>query len=107
MEKIIKAGYGYKVKTCVVSIYGVYTLNFWGCACPLWWISPSYDMEAIINHGEFGTVNRIVIAQEDTFENLENQLLKKAKEKFPKPFELSNGKDVRRVYSELYSKALF
>lgn len=102
MKKLIKAGYGCTIQTRVVSIHGIQKLSYWGYACPLWWISPSYDMESILRNGAFVTGLRVVMAQENTLENLENRLLEKAKDKFPNPFELSNGGDARKVYPEIY-----
>lgn len=86
MEKLLSSGYGYLVETRIVSVQGEYHLNFWGCACPLWWISPSWDMDAILKGGQFGAFeNKAVTAQTENLEGLESQLLDKAKRRFPSP----------------------
>lgn len=74
MKKLIDAGYGYLVKTCFVSIGGKNIINFWGCACPLRWISPSYNMETILGWGEFGKGTMPVMAQVKHFQIFKNYL---------------------------------
>lgn len=102
MKKLLKAGYGYTMHTSVVSMMGDHILTFWGCACPLWWISPTYDMEAIFRNGAFGMKGKPVLAQEDSLEKLEDTLLDKAQREFPDPFKFPNGEDVRLVWASLY-----
>lgn len=102
MKNLLKAGYGYSIHTCTVSISGIHALNFWGCACPLWWIGPSYDMEAIMRNGAFGSKDRVVMVQADTLDELESRLLDKASREYPNPFKLPNGEDVRRIYPAMF-----
>jgi len=76
MKKLLEAGYGYTTHTTVVSMRGNFVLTFWGCACPLHWIGPSYDMESILNSGSFFEHTPPVMSQRDTLEELEEDLLK-------------------------------
>ena len=105
MQKLLSAGYGYLTETRIVSIQGVHHLNFWGCACPLWWISPSWDMGTILKNGQFGIgvfENRVVLAQTENLVELEPLLIDKAKRRFPDPYTLPNGKDARKIYPQFY-----
>ena len=104
MKNLLKAGYGYSVRVSCFSNRGTHIINFWGFACPLWWIGPSYDMETILRNGAFGSKDRVVIGQAETIEELEEQLLDKANRSFPDPFKLSNGEDVRQIYPQMYKK---
>lgn len=102
MEKLLKAGYGYSMHTSVASIMGDNQMHFWGCACPLWWVGPSYDMEAIQRRGAFGTQEEVVISIGDSIEELEGRLLVLASKQWPDPHKLPNGEDVRRIWPSLY-----
>ena len=102
MKKLLESGYGYLTKVLTVSMRGTHILSFWGCACPLWWIGPSWGMETIQHRGAFGSQDKVVICQADTLEELEEQLLVKACQKYHDPYKLPNGEDVRRVYPKIY-----
>ena len=102
MNKLLKAGYGYLVRTSVVSMCGEHVLSFWGCACPLWWIGPSYDMETIFRRGTFGSKDEAVLSQANTIDELEVMLLQRAKEAWPDPYKLPDARDVRLAWPSLY-----
>jgi hypothetical protein len=106
VKKLLSAGYGFKVKVTVVSEMGVHRLNYWGFACPLWWISPSYGIDTIFDRGAFGSrgTQKPVIGQANTLEKLEESLLESAYQEFPEPFKLPNAADARQIYPSLYQK---
>jgi len=104
LNDLYKAGYGYEVHTSAVSIMGDQQMTFWGCACPLWWIGPSWDTKSILYQGRFGSNGKDspVLSQTDTLQELVESLLAKAKEAFPEPYILPNGRDSRTVFPNIY-----
>lgn len=87
MNSLMKNGYAWMAKVSIVSMQGNREVTYWGCACPVDWVYPSYGMETIVRRGKFGPVSgekdRIVIVQTDTLEELENSLLQQAIERWP------------------------
>lgn len=107
MKKLINEGYAFSIRVSIVDTDKGHTLTYWGFACPLWWPGPYWDMETIMEKGEFGSgrklgITQIVLAQGDTLEDLEVSLLNLCKDKWPEPFKLNHGGDARMALPELY-----
>lgn len=82
MDKLVKNGFAWLIKTNVASMCGKYQLHYWGCACPMKWVYPAYGIEMIKDRGNFEHTDRIVLAMADSIGELEIKLLDLCLEKW-------------------------
>jgi len=102
MDDLYKAGFGFVIRTSTVSVSRDHQMTFWECACPLWWVGPSWSMDTIVSRGNFYSKEHPVLAQEKTLKKLLSVLLDKANSAFPNPYELPNGGDSRKISHNIY-----
>ncbi len=83
MDALLENGFAWLMKVNVASILGDYQTHYWGCACPLKWVHPAYDMKIILDHGNFERSGRVVLAIGDSVDELQKKLLELCMEKWP------------------------
>ena len=79
MKSLIENGYAFMTKVSMVSVFGNLKITYWGCACPLKDIGPSYGMEYIGGK----RIQDLVLYQCDSLDELEEKLLAKARARWP------------------------
>ena len=82
MDILLDNGFAWLMKINVASMCGDYQTHYWGCACPLKWVHPAYDIDTIRDRGNFVENELVVLAMADSIEELQNKLLKLCQDKW-------------------------
>ncbi len=80
MDKLIKNGYAFLVKTSIVSIMGNNKVSYWGCVCPIQETGPFMSITYISEK----KLSAIEFDQKYSLDDLEESLLDKAIKRWPR-----------------------